>query len=112
MKFQDIEIGGKYTAKVSGKIVEVVVLTGGHPEPGRSVRRFTCRNIETGRIVVKTAAALRTRVLTEAELQAAREVTRAQWPFIDGAVRSAGALFGRRTSAAKRGSVIGLGVIQ
>lgn len=112
MKAKDIEIGGKYTAKVSGKVVEVVVLTGGHPEPGRSVRRFTCRNTETGRIVIKTAAALRSKVLDEAELHKLKLEYAAAYPFIAAALRSARSSLGYRTSASKRGYLVGFGVMQ
>lgn len=59
MKKNDVEIGGQYVAKVSGKLVAVKIVSES-PYGG-----WNARSIETGREVrVRTAARLRQRVAT------------------------------------------------
>lgn len=61
MKTKDITIGGTYAARVSGNFVHVrVVRVKDTPESGKT--RFVCRNLQTGREIVATAARLRKQV--------------------------------------------------
>jgi hypothetical protein len=58
MKKKDVIVGGRYTAKVSGKVVTVRLLRE-NPWGG-----WTARNLDTGREVhIKTAARLRSAVV-------------------------------------------------
>lgn len=70
MKQIHVEIGGRYTAKVSGRVVPVRVLRmveqerySGRDYSGnsryRTTRRYVCRNEVTGREITCSAARLR-----------------------------------------------------
>lgn len=75
MKQREIETGATYEARVSGKLVEVRVLTQIARRPGipsngwsakafrtpgrRGVRQWRVKNLSTGREIVVTAARLR-----------------------------------------------------
>lgn len=72
MKNDEVKVGGRYVARVSGQLVVVLVLE--KPEQGvrrrrdyfsgemkerKAVQRFRCRNERTGRELYLTAAKLR-----------------------------------------------------
>ena len=57
MKQAEVEVGGTYIARVSGRLVRVRVLQT-TSSPGRP-KRFWCKNLETGREIRCTAARLR-----------------------------------------------------
>ena len=66
MKTEDVKIGGEYFARVSGNIVKVRVDSSRERESYAGFNRnprtrtvFSCTNLKTGRVVSKSAAALR-----------------------------------------------------
>jgi len=66
MKKSEIEIGGTYTAKVSGNIVPVKVIEQRtrYDFSGRACIGWRCRNTATGReIVVKSAQRFRRKIV-------------------------------------------------
>ena len=66
MKKADVEAGGTYAVKVSGRVVAVEITRIYHSSyggPGRSYTRFTGRNLSTEReITFLSAARLRNRI--------------------------------------------------
>jgi hypothetical protein len=59
MRLIDVQDGGLYEAKVSGRLVPVRVLSRGITPSGRIGIRLTCRNESTGREIRCTAQRLR-----------------------------------------------------
>jgi len=64
IKQKDVEIDGRYTAKISGRIVIVQVIREDkyNSHRKRSWKKFECKNLKTGRTVFLTAGKLRKRV--------------------------------------------------
>ena len=62
MKLINVEDGGRYLAKVSGRIVPVRVLRREIPTIGRIRVRLICRNEKTGREIRCSAQRLRSPV--------------------------------------------------
>ena len=70
MKLAEVQVGGRYTCKVSGRVVTVQVasideveLYRGRDHRGRAAHQVKARNLETGReIVIRSPQRLRSRV--------------------------------------------------
>lgn len=89
MKKNEVELGGIYITKVSGKLVSVQI---DHPSPHGG---WLATNLKTGRLVrIRSAARLRARDLDltltkEAEAEAAWAAIGAKWRAADRAKREA-----------------------
>jgi hypothetical protein len=110
MKTKDVQVGKRYTAKVSDRLVAVEVLDGPVEKHGR-LNSFRVRNLHSGRVLEMTATRLRDPVLSSEERQAARAEARERYHFVEGSSRSSRLGFGYTTSAAKRGYLVGFGVL-